>query len=94
MESLRSFETLLNYRTALPHTTEDIHSLPMFRVNVLPPSSEPRVSQASDRLCLLFVRCLFGLLFDPENGGSTLTRNIGKLPDYTSQKMKENQRTP
>jgi hypothetical protein len=26
---------------------------------------------------------MFGLLFDPEDGGSTVLRTVGKLPDYT-----------
>jgi hypothetical protein len=29
-----------------------------------------------------FDLCFLGLLFDPEDGGSTFLRNVGRAPDY------------
>jgi hypothetical protein len=55
---------------------------PTIRRNVLPPSSGWK-NKASNRFCLLIVRCLLGSLFDSENGGG-IFRNVPKLPDCTA----------
>jgi hypothetical protein len=44
---------------------------------------------ASAVCCLLLVCFLLGLLFEPEDGGSTLLRNISKIYQVTSRHILE-----
>jgi hypothetical protein len=54
-------------------------NLPTFRRNILPPSSCSKTSPRSTQIHC----CLLGLLRDPEDWGSILSRNYDKcLPDY------------
>jgi hypothetical protein len=57
-----------------------------FRRNVLPLcSSLKRKPSTSKKSCLHLAGYLLGLFFDPENGGSTLIRNVRELlSDYTA----------